>query len=69
MDEMGKREVCIVRIATMDRQELIQKLLGMQCGFPIDFSREFLESISLEQLRHIVLDATFYEITHFRNAG
>lgn len=66
---MDERESNIVKIAVMGRQELIQKLLAMRCGFPIDFSREFLESISLEHLRHIVLDATFYEITHFRNAG
>ena len=66
---MDNRENSIVRIAVMDRQELIRKLLTMQCGFPIDFSRDFLDSISLEQLRHIVLDATFHETKRFREAG
>ena len=66
---MDKRENNIVRIAVMDRQELSRKLLTMRCEFPIDFSREFLDSISIEHLRHIVLDASFHEIKRFREAG
>ena len=66
---MDDRETSIMRITAMSRQELIRKLLTMQCGFPIDFSRDFLDSISIEQLRHIVLDATFHETKRFREAG
>jgi len=66
---MNEKESTIVRITTMNRQELIRKLLGMRCGFPIDFSREFLESMSIEHLRHVVLDASFHETVRFREAG
>lgn len=66
---MNKKEASIVSITTMNRQELIQKLLAMKCGFPIDFTREFLKSISTEHLRHIVLDASFHEAKPFREAG
>ncbi len=66
---MDEKETSFVRITVMTRQELIQKLLTMRCGFPIDLSHEFLESMSIEHLRHIVLDASFHEIEHFREAG
>ncbi|MCK5113707.1 MAG: hypothetical protein KAR11_02980 [Phycisphaerae bacterium] len=65
---MSEREDMIIGIAVMDRQELIQKLLTMRCGFPIDFSREYLESIPLDNLRHIVLDASFHD-EQLREAG
>lgn len=66
---MDNREANIAKIAIMDRQELIRKLLTMRCGFPIDFSREFLESMSIEHLRHIVLGASFHMVRRFRKAG
>lgn len=66
---MDNREANIAKIAIMDRQELIRKLLTMRCGFPIDFSREFLESMSIEHLRHIVLGASFHRVRRFRKAG
>ena len=66
---MDDIETNIISITAMDRQELTKKLLGMKCEFPIDFSREFLASMSVEHLRHIVLDASFYETKRFREAG
>ena len=62
---MDNIETSIISITAMDRPELIQKLLGMKCEFPIDFSREFLEAMSVEHLRHVVLDASFYETRAF----
>ncbi len=32
----------------------------MDCGFRIDFSDEYLKSMSLERLRHVVLAASLH---------
>jgi hypothetical protein len=44
-------------VAEMDRDDLIAMLGRMRCVFPLDFTEEFLRSVSLEKLRHIVLSA------------
>lgn len=49
------------RIARMERGELTRMLLSMDCTFPVDFSREYLESMSVDRLRHIVLAAGLHE--------
>jgi hypothetical protein len=41
----------------MDREELILVLRGMHCTFPMDFTEEYLQTVSVERLRHIVLAA------------
>jgi len=41
----------------MDRFRLIRFLTQMRCSFELDFTREYLETISVDQLRHIVLAA------------
>lgn len=66
---MDDIETNIISIIAMGRHELTKKLLGMKCEFPIDFSREFLASMSVEHLRHVVLDASFYETKQYREAG
>ena len=48
------------RIAVMDRQTLLCTLKGMECDFKIDFTDDFLNSISLERLKHIVLAASLH---------
>jgi len=41
----------------MDRDQLIGMLRKMECTFRLDFTEEFLHSVNLERLRHIVLSA------------
>jgi len=42
-------------IVGLDRDALIRRLREMPCKFHLDFTDEFLESISLGRLRHIIL--------------
>ncbi len=44
-------------IARMDRPRLRDVLSQLDCGFALDFTQEFLRSVSLARLRHIVLAA------------
>lgn len=50
-----RKNMIAEKIATMGRDELIRTLEGLHCHFEIDFTEEYLSSISLERLRHIVL--------------
>lgn len=54
-------EALIERIAGMDRPALVDTLQNLNCDFRIDFTAEFLDSISLERLRHIVLAASLHD--------
>jgi len=45
-------------IASMDRPDLVHTLETLECSFPLDFTEEFLDSVSVERLRHIVLAAS-----------
>ena len=45
------------RMAGMDRPALIRLLRSIRCKFELDFTDEFLNSISLGRLRHIILAA------------
>ncbi len=47
-------------LAQMDRKSLIETLQGMKCTFELDFSDEFLNSVSIERLRHIALGASLH---------
>lgn len=42
-------------IVGLDRDALICRLREMHCNFDLDFTEEFLTSISLGRLRHIIL--------------
>jgi len=48
------------RIAQMDRPALVKALRGLRCDFEIDFTDEYLNSISLTRLRHIFLAAMMH---------
>ena len=48
----------INEIANMTRPQLVKLLRGLQCGFHLDFSDEYLASLSVERLRHIALAAS-----------
>ncbi len=49
------------KIGCMGRPDLIQTLRGLQCDFQIDFSDDFLETLSIERLKHIVLAASLHD--------
>ncbi len=47
-------------INAMERGELIKLLRGLDCGFHLDFTDDFLREVSLERLRHIILAACLH---------
>jgi len=49
-------------LAAMNRRRLIQTLRSLECSFELDFTDEFLRSISIERLRHITLAAALREV-------
>ncbi len=51
----------VARIVTMNRTDLIDVLRRMNCAFAIDFTDEFLNSISIERLRHIIMAARLHD--------
>lgn len=53
-------EELISKIAEMHRDEVTGLLRGLRCDFKLDFSDEFLASVSLERLRHIALAACLH---------
>lgn len=42
-------------VASMDRRELIESILGVECSFPVDFTPEYLSTLSEEKLRHVYI--------------
>lgn len=46
-------EELICLVAVLDRPGLINHIRNYRASFPVDFSDEFLETISLERVRHI----------------
>ena len=53
-------EQLALKLSGMDRPDLLAALGTLDCDFPIDFTEEYLDSISLERLKHIVLAATLH---------
>ena len=47
-------------IAEMGKPELVSMLKELSCPFKMDFSDEYLASITLERLRHIALAAILH---------
>ena len=41
--------------ASMDRRELIASILRVDCGFPVDFTPEYLSTLSDTKLRHVYI--------------
>ena len=50
-------EKLATKVASMSRSQLKRKLLTLKTRFPMDFTQEFLDSLSSEKLRHILLAA------------
>lgn len=61
---MDRQEVdtLVATLAEMDRGQLVEKIHSIHCSFTLDFSDEYLEEISLENLRHIVMAASLQEL-------
>jgi hypothetical protein len=50
---MRRRQEQIADPATMDRSALIEAILTIECEFPVDFTREYLQTLDTEKLRHV----------------
>lgn len=53
MLESHQVEELICLVSSLDKPTLISQFLDFRGNFPIDFTLEFLETLSLERLRHI----------------
>ena len=53
-------EQLVVDIATMSRVDLVGMLRKLNCHFKLDFTDDYLESLSLERLRHVALAAVLH---------
>lgn len=54
-------DAIITEIAEMDRLRLVVLLRGMNCSFPMDFTDQYFETISLDRLRHIAVAASLHQ--------
>jgi len=43
----------IRRVSTMDREELIDRCTHFRGRFPVDFTADYLDGLSVDRLRHI----------------
>ena len=50
-------EKIAVKLASLSRAQLKGQLLNMRTRFRMDFTKEFLDSLSKDELRHILLAA------------
>jgi len=50
----------ITTIAAMKRHQLVRMLRRMNCGFKISFRDEYVNSLSLDGLRHVALAASMH---------
>lgn len=46
-------EELICLVAALDRPAIVSQLHSFQASFPIDFTEDFLSTVSLDRLRHI----------------
>jgi hypothetical protein len=42
-------------VVHLDRRSLIELILHIDCGFPVDFTADYLRTLSGDRLRHIAL--------------
>jgi len=53
-------EIPIHEIAELSREEVIKSLLNFPGTFKFDFTREYLQGLDTDQLRHMLLAAYIY---------
>jgi hypothetical protein len=46
-------EKLICLVAALDRPAIVSQLHAFQASFPVDFTEDFLRTVSLDRLRHI----------------
>ena len=46
-------EELICLVSSLDKRALTAQFLGFRGNFPVDFTPEFLDALSVERLRHI----------------
>ena len=51
-------EELITEIATLARPGLVERLRELDTGFPLDFDKPYMDQLSLDELRHLVLAAS-----------
>lgn len=51
----GQVEELICLISALDKPTLIRQIHTYRANFPVDFTPEFLQTCSVERLRHIFL--------------
>lgn len=50
-------ERLIETVGAMDRAEALDHLLNFRSAFPVDFTAEYLDRLSLDRLKHILVAA------------
>ena len=45
------------QIATLDRDQLKKRIRSFRGPFPMDFTEDYLDAVSVDRLRHILLAA------------
>ncbi len=50
-------EKIVVKLAGLSRAQLKQQLLSMRARFRMDFTKDYLDSLTKDELRHIALAA------------
>ena len=56
----GKAEQVVRSIARMNRAQIQQSLKRFQGRFKMDFTEDYLASVPLDKLRHILFAASMY---------
>ncbi len=55
MLEPQQLESLIRIVSSLDRPALVDRLLSFDGAFPIDFTDEYLQQLSIDRLRHILV--------------
>jgi hypothetical protein len=56
-DQVGEPEQMAASLAELDREDLKQRIKDFRGRFKLDFSDDYLDALSLERLRHLLLAA------------
>jgi hypothetical protein len=54
-------EALIGRISTMTRAQLTDAVLNFPADFPLDFTQDYLDRLTLERLQHLLLAAHLHQ--------
>ena len=51
----GQADKIITELATMDRHALVNAIMNLECEFPLDFTDQYLLTLTEEKLRHLYM--------------